>query len=306
MKARYWKMMLDENIIRNVLKYTDSGKDYKTFCLVSRTWYRIIHELFGRGAKFTNHLLTLIHMKPLKFIGYGSYIVGNPCVKWEHIMEMFPDINDLDEEITDSIHSNPNITWDIIKATPVDWNIGAVSENKTVTYDVIKTDPNYGWEPMFLVRNPNITLDHILELFPGIRLHEDDLDNFSENKNITWDYVQAHPGVDWNYIDLSNNKNITWDIIKNTPDLWYWSSITERIPWEIIKSNPMYPWKYEFLHYNNSTTWKEFEEIIAEGIVLDFTELTAHPSRFLILCIKTHMGNYTKYTVSMGSYSVLS
>jgi hypothetical protein len=217
-------------------------------------------------------------MKPLKFIGYTSRIVSNPNITWENIKEIYHegDIDDLDEDRMDPISNNPNITWDIVKKYPASWNTLYISENKTVTYEIIKANRGYDWVVESLVYNPNLTLDQILELFPEYDLH--DIEDFNKNPNITWEYIQARPFIDWDYVDLSNNKNITWDIIKDTPNLWSRAAVTSRLPWSIIKANPTHPWDYRYLQYNSSTTWDEFQDIIAKGIELDFNELTAHPS----------------------------
>ena len=49
----------------------------------------------------------------------------------------------------------------------------------------------------------------------------------SENPNITFDIVLAHPNKPWNWISLSRNPNITFDIVLAHPDiLWDWYNLS--------------------------------------------------------------------------------
>jgi len=41
--------MFDKCIIENILKFTETGSDYKNFCLVSKTWYKTINTIYPKG-----------------------------------------------------------------------------------------------------------------------------------------------------------------------------------------------------------------------------------------------------------------
>ena len=44
--------------------------------------------------------------------------------------------------------------------------------------------------------------------------------SLSENKNITWEIVQANQDKPWDYYSLNKNPNITWEIVQANPKLW--------------------------------------------------------------------------------------
>ncbi len=56
--------MNDDYIVENILKYTQSWADYKSFCLVSHTWHRIMLRIFGNGDYFVKHLDKLLKLFP--------------------------------------------------------------------------------------------------------------------------------------------------------------------------------------------------------------------------------------------------
>ena len=63
----------------------------------------------------------------------------------------------------------------------------------------------------------------------------------SENPNITWDIIKAHPDKPWNYKNVSRNPNITWDIVVSNPDEpwdYEYLSLNPNITMEIVLANP--------------------------------------------------------------------
>jgi hypothetical protein len=81
----------------------------------------------------------------------------------------------------------------------------------------------------------------------------------SQNPNITWDIIQAHPDLPWNWENISWNPNITWDIIEQNPDKdWDWMGITinETITLEIIEQNLDKPWNWGRMLDNPNITWE--------------------------------------------------
>ena len=77
---------------------------------------------------------------------------------------------------------------------------------------------------------------------------------YISNPAITWDIVQSHPEVDWQYCYLSKNPNITWDIVKKNPDKpWDYDilSMNPNITLDIILSNTEKPWSLKHFCISN-------------------------------------------------------
>jgi hypothetical protein len=184
------------------------------------------------------------------------------------------------------IARNPNLTLDMIEATPeYDWKWGVISSNHNISVEsildhTVESILNIGkfnnWE--YISYNPNLKWDIIKK-----NLHRNlDWSGISANPNITWDIIEKNPSLSWDWYELSKHPNITWEIIKNNPDkpwdwsafaenpnmtwdiiknnpsnLWNWSCITQSsyITWDIIKENPEYPWCWSCMLYNPNLTW---------------------------------------------------
>ena len=88
---------------------------------------------------------------------------------------------------------------------------------------------------------------------------EDNLDKpwswrwLSQNPNITFDIVLAHPNKSWDWNGLSRNPNITFDIVLAHPEQpwdWYWLSLNPNITFDIVQSHPNKPWNWRNLSRN--------------------------------------------------------
>ena len=62
------------------------------------------------------------------------------------------------------------------------------------------------------------------------------------NPNITWEYVQDHSEISWNYNSLVHNSNITWDIICSNPELLCYC--------RNASSSPNITWDWCYASYN--------------------------------------------------------
>ena len=128
-------------------------------------------------------------------------------------------------------------------------------------------------------------LTRLLALCPK---KEWDYQLLSENPNITWDIVQAHPGKPWDYSMLSGNPSITWEVVQSTlgrPEIdWDYSELSANpnITWDIVQANPDPPggkWDYQYLSKNPNITW----EIVRDnpnppGGKWDYYQLSRNPN----------------------------
>jgi hypothetical protein len=227
-----------------------------------------------------------------------------------------------------SISSNPNITWDIVKAHPnLPWNYMNLSFNENITLKILKENPEYSWDwGYFSTCNPNLTWDQVryepniidmcflnnnlinswkkssfkwidihprllalsrkfkkyskfriaydYQYEPDIQLTWDHLKKTplsdvhgwgynSKHPSVTWDIIQAHPEMPWQWQNVSCNPNITWDIVQANPDKpWNssWLSCNPNITWDIIQAHPEIPWDWTLISSNPTITWDIIEQ----------------------------------------------
>lgn len=188
-----------------------------------------------------------------------------------------------DELNWEEISSNPNVTWDIVKANHLcNWSWFDLSRHPNITWDIIEQNPNYPWDFIAVAENPNVKWDVLVNKIKKWRPH-----NLSKNPNLSltfikenldypWDWwvLSENPCItcefieevielkklrnkyslenhhDWNFEYISRNPNLTVNFIKKhlhqTGDGWDWEAIScnPNITWEIIQQNPNLPWDY--------------------------------------------------------------
>ena len=119
----------------------------------------------------------------------------------------------------DHLLVNPNITWEMLQASPnQNWDWFIIGNNSSITLDIIEKHPEKPWDWSALSANPNIT----------------------------WDYIQAHPDKPWNWWYMSWNPNISYEVFKekgNEENL-NWKGISRHISIEIILANLNKPWDW--------------------------------------------------------------
>lgn len=181
-----------------------------------------------------------------------NFVYANPDLPWDY--------SSLSDRINlDFIRQNPDKSW----------NYGILSRNPNLTIDFILEHRSKLWWWLALYQNTNIDLndlithnlhthntfafqytylEYCIENLPNVNWIEasqnapfDLIDKypdkpwitnqFSENINITMNYVLEHPELDWNYMDLSNMNKIT---LQDVLDHW-------DLPWDI---NSVIEFKY--------------------------------------------------------------
>jgi hypothetical protein len=77
---------MNGDTLKYVLRYTECGTDYKSFCLVAKEWFKVLREMFDRGDVFANHLLTLLKLFPDAKWNYVD-LSGNPNMRMWYVLE---------------------------------------------------------------------------------------------------------------------------------------------------------------------------------------------------------------------------
>jgi hypothetical protein len=74
--------------------------------------------------------------------------------------------------------------------------------------------------------------------------------DISCDHRITWEDIENHPELPWNWKYISQNPTITLDfVLKNHNKRWDWSRLTlnSAITREDIKNHPELPWDHDYV-----------------------------------------------------------
>ena len=101
-----------------------------------------------------------------------------------------------------------NPMWELLKRNPdKDWDWRVLSANPNITMEIIQNNPDKPWSGDGLSMNPNLTMEMILN---SPQFH-DPTSYFwnwywvSSNTGITWEDIQNHPEIPWNWKRVSVN-----------------------------------------------------------------------------------------------------
>lgn len=169
-----------------------------------------------------------------------------------------------------------------------------------------------------ILSNPNTSLADIEELYNmGLlskRLH----DAISKNPNLTWDFIQSHPQINWDYYILAKHPIITWEIVNAHgfiaqskgyyhPDIldtleewevkqykkenkmrakgcieWYMKRLLQNPNIPLYKLEEQYQRKFadyfEYIFTNPQITLARVEEYLKNGVSVNFRKLSRNPN----------------------------
>lgn len=200
---------------------------------------------------------------------------------------------------SESLDSNPNITWNILKLNGkiIPWKYINPSDN----FELIKHLLEKNWKKSINQNNHKIKWKHILTL--DLNMY---MSSMCNNPNITMEIVNSFPNLawDWNYLAdnpnfscefilkshknrwtftgnnrLSKNTNLTWDIILNN-GLIHWDyqalSANISIPIKIICDNIYYDWNWSTVSLRLDVTWDIVKQY--PNIPWNWSILSKHPN----------------------------
>jgi len=232
-----------DDIWRVIIGFIDCGSDYKTLCLVDKTWLTIAKAVHpDADTKFANQLLTLLAMidrgdfVPPAFDNRHNvvwYIRGNTYITHARdIPRTFIDLHpDLFQNWTHLVWPNDTtLQWieDLAAKYPKEANLiwRKAGSKSCITIDYIKANRHLPW---------NWTTIAI-------------------NKNITPEIIDSNPDLHWGIEQvLTWNRNVTLDFAKKHVGSWRWQSHAQ-IPIADIRNNPDYSWKWAALSSNPRIT----------------------------------------------------
>jgi len=267
-----------------------------------------------REYLYINHLEALVATYPEKFTNYLNILVWNPAarekflgalvgcvptVTWEKCPNITLSIleklspEDRKELNTYLISLHIKSSWgDICNSRLIRWCYMALSENPTITWDIVQNYPGPWYYPA-LMRNPNITMDILASMPPEMLNHW----SLSSNPNLKWDYVHNNPTRIWNYYSAIKICKPHWrdiafadgyteyvqrfavldiDYLRSRATLgeWEWSNISSNpsITLDMVLDNPELPWNYAKLTANRSITWEMIQITTLPWVLPEFSK----------------------------------
>lgn len=224
-------LSINENINNDIIKNND--------------FYKWNLEVFASNKNFTPNVKQLIDGKQSSFyfstndkfnIDYFNILVNKCELDWF------------------SLSSKSFLNFDLVKKYKNNkWNWIELSENVNVinksTIDRLSELENIQID--YLFANASFDYHFLINFFSGYFNYQ----NYSKNKNISWDVVFSNPLENWNWENLSSNESLTWDLIsKNLNFPWLWSELSKNncINLNIINNFKSLPWTWESLSCNKN------------------------------------------------------
>jgi hypothetical protein len=126
-----------------------------------------------------------------------------------------------------------------------------LSENPSITWECIQSNPYIKWDYSYISQNPNITWDIIYKNKDKFIYCDKEI---SGNPNISWDIVtSSSKQIAWDYASLASNPAITFhDIYDSLIHRDGESVMKQRIP----NSNISFVWCWYGLSKNPNVTWE--------------------------------------------------
>jgi len=268
-----------------------------------------IFEKYIHDIDFQRHLARIHIYRNIPFELFKKY--PNKQWNWENISYGTIFTKEIFEYF-----SNKPLNWNIISyysKIPLDiieknlnkpWNWYLLSENTPLSLDIIEKihlSENLSWK--YISKLSYITLDFFEKYYRfddgNNRL---DINNLSQNINLSLEVVEKYNYLDWNWTFLSCNPIITLEFIEKHMDfMWDWNEITKNsnITFEFIEK-----------HIDEDIDWYEISknpnitlEFIERNIdKIDFNGLSGNEFIYHNKLVKKHariqLFYYLKYKIS--------
>lgn len=157
---------------------------------------------------------------------------------------------------------NRNITVEIILANPgYPWDLQQFTLNPGIDWTIIRQYPEFPWDYPSLANHPHLS-SSLTEDFPLLTWFDYlSLTDWPQVTNLgprlTWEQIQAHAGLAWNYRLLSRSPLITEEIIRTNPQYdwsWYEFSTNPNFnPW-LLLDTPVDQWDWFEVSRNPRTS----------------------------------------------------
>ena len=186
------------------------------------------------------------------------------------------------------------------------WYFDEVSSNQIVTPELVSSIPNDGnkieWQWNYLVTNPLFAPQFLIDRFDlSYLLSKYNL--LSCNSALDIGFVEEHPDLPWDYINMSMCENISIDFIRRHQEKLHWDSVTANsaITMDIINQNLDLPWSWDILHYNEHLT----TEFLIEHLEKKTFDIRVIHLEEVFSCPRIDLTTLKRYLDSKPEYSFI-
>ena len=127
-----------------------------------------------------------------------------------------------------------------------------------ITIDYILEHPNFAWCWSEIAARRDVTLPILTKILPLLEYDcETNYPNMCRNPNLTINYIESHPEIEWCWRELSRNANIPVQTILSTPHhTWGWKSLSSHpgLTWTDVQANPNQGWSWFCLSQHPNIT----------------------------------------------------
>ena len=213
-----------------------------------------------------------------------SFIDEHPEMNWDfkilstfhHLSTFFIEKYIIELWDYDLLSMHPNIDFHLVKSTPYcSWNYEIIcSQAKFIHFNMYKHNPDFPWSKIYLVQNPNITWENVME---------SDLNEyaagFSHNPNITIEIINNHPDISWDWSAISRTIQLDETLLReNKPWDYYWLSSNPSLTWKMVDNQKEKPWDLYYIFANFHISEKSIDFFINEKnrLLMDWWRISFH------------------------------
>ncbi len=182
-------------------------------------------------------------------------IIKNPNITLKIINNLIYKLKNIQErKFFDLLSYNKIDIYIIIYFESKNWNSTGISNNQYLSIEDIFRYPFINWDYMYLLRNPNVTME-IFESIYDLYKHDaiDYLDELSFNPNLTIDIIEKYDNINWDWDGISGNiKKLSLDDYIRYIEFWDHSLLSINIDFKIFDKYPNQKWNYIYLSENDN------------------------------------------------------
>ena len=181
-----------------------------------------------------NHICSSLSWNPALTI---DMVLAYPELKWKC-------------DCYSSLNMNIN---DILRYPELNWNWNGVSENPSVTMDIVLSNIDKPWNWVYLSKHLNISMSDIESHMnlPWVW----NWGGVNQNPNLTMTTIEANPDVEWEWNGISQNMKLTVGILQQYADKPWNCDIMSlhnpSITLELLTATTYLPWNYFYLSRND-------------------------------------------------------
>jgi hypothetical protein len=241
------------------------ARDFVTFDVVKK--YTNLKWNFNVLLSNNNFTWTIINSDEFKNLYYEHFKKkfqnSNKCIDknlfYSGHCEIDIDFNLFENTIIENIEinmfyvsQNPSITLDIIENNiTLNWDWYELSRSNYITEEFLSKYINLKWDYSCILSRKDISWNFFEKYFDVLnRKYDDFMELISKHVNVTIDILEKYDNIVWDYTWVSLNPNINIEYVLNNLDKawdWYFLTIHPNISFNDIKNNLDLSWNFNVL-----------------------------------------------------------